>query len=367
MTVRNIMIGIVVLLVLGSLFWFSGGASTLMPQPTPTPVIDMSEFENQVTASGTLLPVRRAALSFKTGGQVVQVAAKVGDQVKKGDPLVRLDAAELEAAVAIAQANLKQLQAGATREEIAAAQAAVDNAQAQLAKARAGATPEDVAIAKATLDRALSALKDAQSAYDKVKDDPAVGMYPQSAAYEAAIQQYRIAEASYTKTTKGASPEDIRIAETNVAAANAALVRVQAGVRPEEIVVAQARLDQAKLALAAATLVAPFEGTIAAVGIREGEVVMPGIPIITLGDLSELRLETDDLSETSIAKVQLGQRVDVSFEALPGKTFGGKVTAIAPISSQKQGGTNYAVTIVFDKLDPVLRWGMTGHIETNVR
>ena len=93
----------------------------------------------------------------------------------------------------------------------------------------------------------------------------------------------------------------------------------------------------------------------------------PGVTVITLGDVSGLRLETDDLSESSIARVTVGQLVRVTFEALPGKTFQGKVTQIAPISTPKQGGTNYTVTVEFEKLDPALRWGMTGHIEINTK
>lgn len=363
----SVAIGFALLLVLATGFWAAGGVATFGPQPTPTPIADMTDFENLITASGTLLPSQRANLAFRAGGQVVQVAAKAGDQVKKGDTLARLDASEAEAAIAVAVAALNQLKAGATKDEIAVAQAALDTAQAQLAQVRAGPTVEDLAIAKATLDRALSGLKDAQAAYDKIKDDPAVGMFPQSQAYEAAIQQYRIAEAGYQKIVKGASAADIRIAEASVAAAQAALRRVQAAARPEDIAAAQARVDQAKVALSALTIAAPFDGTIATVNIREGEVVMPGVPVALLGDVRNLRLETDDLSETNVARVQLGQLVSVSFEALPGKIFQGKVTDISPIAAQKQGGTNYTVTIEFDKLDPALRWGMTGHIEINAK
>ncbi len=367
MTVRNIVIGLVVFLVLAAGFLALGGGSILAPQPTPTPAAAFNEMDDLVTASGTLAPLKRANLGMKTSGQVIQLPVKAGDNVKKGDTLVRLDSVELEAAVAIAQASLSQAKNGATKEELAAAQANVETAQAQLAKARAGATVEDLAIAKANLERAQSALKDAQSGYDKIKDDPAAGMYPQSQAYEAASQQYKVAEASYIKVLKGATPEDIRIAESAVAAAQAALVRVQAGSRPEETAAAQARLDQVKAALSSAVLLAPFDGMVAAVNVREGETVVAGNPVIALGDMSNLRLETDDLSETYIARVKTGQSVNVTFEAMPGRVFAGKVVDIAPISTAKQGGTNYAVTIEFAKLDPALRWGMTGHIEINTR
>jgi HlyD family secretion protein len=89
--------------------------------------------------------------------------------------------------------------------------------------------------------------------------------------------------------------------------------------------------------------------------------------VITLGDLANLRLETDDLSETSVGKVKIGQIVTVAFESLPTREFNGKVTRIAPMASQKQGGTNYTVTVEVAGLDPSLRWGMTGHIEIDTR
>lgn len=366
MNKRNMIIGIVVLVVLAGGYLALGGGG-FGAKPTPTPVAALSELDNLVTASGTLLPAKRASLSFRILGQAIQVAVKAGDTVKRGDLLVRLEAADLEAAVAMAQANLAQLKAGATKEEIAAAQANLDMARTQLAKLRAGPSVEDIAIAEATLERAASALKDAQAAYDKVRDDPAVGMYPQSRALEAATQEYKIARARYNQVMKGASTEDIRIAETAIAAAQANLGRVKAGARQEEIAAAQARLDQAKAALAAATLIAPFDGTVAAVNIKEGETVTPGVPVITIGALSNLRLETDDLSETNIARVKVGQVASVTFEALPGKIFKGTVTQTAPIASQKQGGTNYTVTVEIENLDPALRWGMTGHIEINTK
>ncbi len=364
---RNIIIGIVVVVVLLVSFVGLNSAGVIGTKPTPTPIAARADFENLVTASGTLVPVQRANLAFKVPGQVLRVSVKPGDVVKRGDELLRLDAAETQAAVAMAQAQLAQLKAGATKEDIAVAQANLDSARAQLDKVRAAATAEEIAIAKAGLDRAAAALRDAQSAYDKVKDDPAVGMFPQSAALQLASQEYRVAQARYAQVAKGAGAEDIRIAESAVGVAQANLDRVKAGARPEEIAAAQARLDQAQAGLDAATLAAPFAGTVAAVNLKEGEMVSPGVSVVTLGDLSHLRLETDDLSETNIARVKLGQIVSITYEALPGATFTGKVTYIAPIASQKQGGTNYAVYVECDRLDPALRWGMTGHIEINVK
>lgn len=369
MNLRNIIIGIVVLIVLGIGFFAMGGGDALAPKPTPTLNLALLELENIVTASGTLVPVKRANVAFQGAlpVRVSQVGVKPGDVVKRGEELIKLDAAEEEAAVNAARATLAQLKAGATKEEIAVAQANLDAAKAQLAKVRASATPEDIAIAKAALERAAAILRDAQSQYDRIKDDPQRGMYPQSQALHLATQDYLVAEARYRQVVKGATPEDIRVAEASVAIAQASLDRVKATVRPEEIIAAQAKLDQATSALALMTLAAPFGGTIASVNVKEGETITPGVPVITLGDLSSLRLETDDLSETNIARIKLGQVVSVTFDALPGKTFKGKVTHIAPMASAKQGGTNYTIYVEFDNLDPALRWGMTGHIEINTK
>ncbi len=370
MNTRSIIIGIVMVALLGIAFLTLGGDSAMLaPQPTPTPHLALLELENIVNASGTLVPVQRANIAYHgvSPARVLRVAVTPGDIVQAGAVLIQLDAAEEEAAVKVARATLAQLRAGATPEEIAVAQANLDAAKAQLARVRAGATPEELAIALANLERAAAVLRDAQSQYDHIKDDPQRGMYPQSQALHLATQEYRIAEARYQQLLKGATPEEIRIAEANVAIAQAHLERVRVGARAEEIAIAQARLEQASSLLALKTITAPFTGTVAAVHVKTGETVTPGMPIVVIGDVSRMRLETDDLSEAYIARVCSGQIAMVTFDALPGKSFQGRVTYIAPMASAKQGGTNYTVYIEFDSLDPALRWGMTGHIEINTK
>jgi HlyD family secretion protein len=312
-------------------------------------------------------------------GLASAVTVKAGDLVKEGDVLARLDSMELEAAVAqaraglaAAQAAVAELKAGASKEDVAVAQAAVDSAKAQLARVKAGPTAEELAIARANLTRAESDLREAQAAYDGVRGMDIIGMLPESRALHLATQEYAVARANYDLVARGARAEDVRIAETAVAAAQAGLDRAKAAARPEAVAAAQARADQAQAAvqqsqatLAGATLTAPFAGTVAEVNLNPGEAVAPGQAVIILGDVAKLQLETNDLSETSVARVKVGQPVAVTFEALPGKPFKGTVVRIAPISSQRQGGTNYTVVVQMEGLDPALRWGMTGNIEIN--
>ena len=84
------------------------------------------------------------------------------------------------------------------------------------------------------------------------------------------------------------------------------------------------------------------------------------------GDLSQLQIETTDLGEADVARVREGQSVQVTFDALPGKTFAGTVKRIAPMSTPGQSGVNYAVLVTLNEADPALRWGMTAFVDIQV-
>jgi len=131
---------------------------------------------------------------------------------------------------------------------------------------------------------------------------------------------------------------------------------------------AEGRLDQAKASLvaaqtklAAASLAAPFDGTIAAMDVVAGETVSPGLAIVTLADLGNFRVETTDLSERDLHAVQIGQSATVFVDAL-NQQLGGKVIAIAPISNTVGGDVVYKVTVQLDSQPAGLRWGMSAEV-----
>ena len=84
-----------------------------------------------------------------------------------------------------------------------------------------------------------------------------------------------------------------------------------------------------------------------------------------LGDTSALRVETTDLRETDVTRLKIGMPAEVTFDALPGRMFPGKIARIAPMSSTEKGSTNFTVIIDVAALDPGLRWGMTAFV--NIR
>lgn len=111
-----------------------------------------------VEATGKVKSADDLALKFELSGTIGEVRVKEGDQVKSGDVLIRLRAADLDAAVAQASANLNQKLAGATKEDISYYQSAVDLAKASLDQAKADATYL-VASAELAVDTAKNNLK----------------------------------------------------------------------------------------------------------------------------------------------------------------------------------------------------------------
>jgi RND family efflux transporter MFP subunit len=126
---------------------------------------------------------------------------------------------------------------------------------------------------------------------------------------------------------------------------------------------AQALLDSAHATLAAqSNLVAPFDGTVVSVEISPAETVVPGRVVIIMGDFSRLQVETKDLSERDIPRVQIGQTASVFIEAL-NQEFSGKVSNISRISSTVGGDVVFKVTVDLDEQPEGLLWGMSADVQ----
>jgi RND family efflux transporter MFP subunit len=165
----------------------------------------------------------------------------------------------------------------------------------------------------------------------------------------------------------------VELAKEQEDAARAQLAQVKTGASPEEIAAAEAALRQAEVSLQKAEIAlertevrAPLAGTVGMVDVREQKVVAPGQPLVVIGDLSTLRVETTDLDEIDVARVEVGQRVDVTFDALPDQVFSGRVRRTAPMAEGDGGGVNYTTVVELEMLDPQIRWGMTAFVDIEV-
>jgi HlyD family secretion protein len=383
---KSIVAGLVVLSVLLS---GCGGSA----EETPTPEVEM-EFVPVVSVTGEVVPAMWATVSAQTGGTVLEVLVEPGDEVAAGAALARLDPTEAqlamqqaEASLQGAQAQLALAEAGPRPGEVAAAEAQIEAAQAALAQAAAqrdqltaGVTEAEIAAAEAEVVAAELARKAAEDQYDQIQGK-IHGWVEQEAILQlrAAEEALEAAQARLAQVQDGAGAQ-IRAAQAAVQAAEAQqdiaqaqLDLLQAGATAEEVAVAQAAVAQAAAALETARVAidrsevrAPFAGTVGAVLVRTGELVAPGQPLVTLGDLSTLWVETTDLDEIDVARVAVGQQAALTFDALPERVFTGRVTRISPMAEPGAGGVNYTVIVELEDLDPAIRWGMTAFVDIEV-
>jgi len=387
--------------------------------PTPAPEL------RAVVAEGVVVPQRYATLSLAASGIVAEILAQEGSAVEAGQPILRLQDAHQRAAVAGAQAALASaeaqqanLEAGARTQEIAAAEASLEGARAGLARLQEGARAKDIAAAEAALEAAQAtlarlyegpdeqlriaaeadlanaeaALRQAQAAYDRVAGRGDVAMLPESLqlqqatnAYEAAKARYdalfdepeaaavagaraqvKDAQATLERLHRPATASEIAEAEAMVRQVEAEVELLKAGARSQDLDAAAATVDQARAALQQAEasladteLRAPFAGTLALLYVKVGELAAAGAPVAALADLSSWQIETDDLTELDIVGVEEGDEVSLTFDAVPGLELPGRVLRVKPLGEEKLGDVTYTIVIIPQEQDPRLKWRMT--------
>ena len=413
MSRARVFIGVFAVVVMAGLGYF-GYLNYLAPvSPTPTSVAAVSSSSESpavVTAEGKIIPARDAALAFRVSGRVVEIPVEEGDSVQAGQVLIRLEDADLKAAVAqaeaavaqaqagvaLAQARLEDILAGPRPEELAAAEAQVKAASSAVGQAAAqrdeiakGATEDKIAAAQAQLVQAQAQQKEAQNALDQIVDNQFHGWVREQAQLKvnAANEAVAAAQAALDQILAGASAETLRAYNSAVGvaagqrrAAEAQLDLLKAGATQAQIDAARAQVDQAQAALQAAqaaldaaraqlaqtTLAAPFAGTLVSLDVEVGEVVVPGAPALILADLARWRMKTTDLAETDVVLVKPGQPGVVTLDAFANVGFDGVVAEISNLSETSRGNTTYAVTLDLAPTDAPLRWGMTAFVDIAV-
>jgi HlyD family secretion protein len=319
MRIRRLVISLIViaLLVAGGYFayqQFLAPPTETADSATASDTVVVDTGVDLVSAEGQIVPVRHAALTFQTGGEVVEILVTEGQTVRAGDPLLRLDATDLEIALRQAEAGLAQAQANLTAANagLLAAQAGADSAQvsvdtaqvgisaaeAQLALVQADPLPEEIAAAEsgvrasasgidqaaanrdATLEipdsqvrsaeaqvaAAFAEQRNIQETYDKLIR-AGVGGTPEEQtrfALNAAVANLNAAQAALDELNEGATDAQRRAANAAVAvaiaqrdSAQAQLELVQAGVKAEQITVAEVGVAQAQAAVAQAQAAVP--------------------------------------------------------------------------------------------------------------
>jgi HlyD family secretion protein len=337
-----------------------------------------------ISPTGEVYAPRQAELSFDVNKiELAELNVAAGQQVKAGDVLARIDPTTLEWAVTQAEANLtvaqselEKVQNPYTDLDLAGAQRAVTQAQVNLENAQ-----KNLLLVQTDSDNA-----------QRIRDlEYEVNWYETN--YGESLQKYEqghitkerldldfnnlvtakenLERALLSREIDLANAQDqVAQAEYNLQKAQASLAEILAGPDPKEIEVAQAKvtsaqaaLEDAQAALEAATLVAPFDGTVMSVGAEVGDLVSSTTIVVTLADLSNLRVRAF-VDETDISQVEVGQEVEITFDAFPGQKFQGQVLEVPLQGTLSQNVLTYEVPVSLEGPEDVsLKTGMTANLK----
>jgi len=238
----------------------------------------------------------QVGIAARVDGRVAQLPVARGQTVAARAVLLRVDNPELAARYAEALAAKKV-------------------AEAELARIHAGTRAETIAVRKAEVDRTASEAALAQQTYDRVHRLSA-DQYASQKRLDEATDALRVSQRSldqarlaYAEAVAGFTPEEVRLAEAKVAQADAAAQTLRA------------LLDQLVVS-------APIAAQIYQIDIEAGEVVTPGVPLMSLVDLDDVWLRFD-LREDLVKDLKLGDRIEVRVPALGDRRVVAEVRLIA--------------------------------------
>ncbi|MGH9502656.1 MAG: efflux RND transporter periplasmic adaptor subunit [Terriglobales bacterium] len=295
--------------------------------PVRAATVERGMIRSVISTNGKVEPLQSFEAHAPTGTTVKKLLVKEGDRVKKGQLLAQLDDADAKsqasralAQVRAAQAEVSAQQSGGNREEVL-------TLDAQLVKTR---NEHD------TAQRNLEALKRLQQ---------------QGAA----------------------SPGEVKQAEDQLAGADADLKLVeqkQSGRYSQpEIARVEAQKAEAQSAYSAAENIlgqlnirAPFDGIVYSLPVHEGAYVNPGDLVLQEADLSKVLVRAY-VDEPDIGRLARGQRIDLTWDAIPGRTWRGSVSSIPStvklLGTRNVGETTCIVDNKDFKLLPNINVGVT--------
>lgn len=356
----------------------SAASSTNNPPSTNLPPVISN---TGVVVEGMVVPSQFAKISFTKSGVVAEVLVKEGASAQTGDVIARLENSEaLQAEVAKAEDAVLQAQQALDDltenvalnranglKSVADAYDALRSADHQLYYFTVPSNQRDLDMfAAAELMR--QRLEKARKDWDPYKYEEQEWTWQWKNSPRGDIKQaLDDAEGDFrTAMLRIIYAADKEKAEETLAKAKKDYDILQKGPDPDEVAAAESKLkdaqtslDAAKAALQDLELKAPFSGTIAKLDLKVGESVTLGQSVVTIADFSKWIVETDDLTEIEVVKIQPEQAATIVPDALPDANIAGTVESINDVYEEKRGDITYTVKIALTDTPPQLRWGMT--------
>jgi HlyD family secretion protein len=269
--------------------------------PIRAVTVERSSIRSVVSTNGKIEPAQNFEAHAPVNTTVRKLYVREGDRVKKGQLLLQLDDAEARSQAARAQAELKGAQANVQAVHQGGSQEEVITLQAQITKARSARDTAERnvdAFKRLQEEGAASAgeVRDAQNALQRSQADYDLLMQKQKDRYSKPEVEHVTAQDSE----------------------------------------AQAAYDAAQDILHKSNIVAPFDGVVYALPVKQGAYVQAGDLLLQEADLSKVLVRAY-VDEPDIGRLVPGQKTEVTWDALPGRIWSGAVTNLP--STVKLHGT----------------------------
>jgi HlyD family secretion protein len=269
--------------------------------------VQRGPIRSQISTNGKVEPVQNFESHAPIATTVKRLLVKEGDHVHRGQLLLELDNDDIRAQAARAQAQIKA-------------------AQANLAATKNSGTQEEVLTLQAQLTKSRSARDAAQRNLDALKR-----LQQQGAASAGEVRQAEVtlqnAQADLNlleqKQRERYSPPEVASTEA-------------------QAVQAQAAYESAEDALSKSSVRAPFDGIVYSLPVKLGAFVQAGDMLLQVADLSHVLVRAF-VDEPDVGRLQIAQKVEVTWDAVPGRVWTGTVNSV-PSTVKRSGNRNVGET-----------------------
>ncbi len=270
--------------------------------PIRTAVVERRDLSSMVSTNGIVTPAQDFEAYATTPGLVEDIYVDLGEHVKKGQELLRMDDSEARKALAAAEANLKS------------SEAALQNMQQGGSQDERLSAKNDLATAESQLQQDTASL----TAMQKLQTQGA------ASANEVALAQHRV------------NDDNTRIAQLRARGTQRYGI-TDMSVQQAQLTEAKAAVTAARTNLANVDIRAPFAGTVYAISVAQYDYVQPAKALLDMADLTQLQIHAY-FDEPDVGKLAAGQPVKIVWEAKPNRVWHGHIVQ-APTTIIQYGST----------------------------
>ncbi len=348
---KKVIIGISAIVILGLIVVFSVFANRKEePEVEVYKVESRPELRSTVTASGEIRPIQFVNQTSEVQGKIEEIYVKEGQEVTKGQPLVRLDPTQLqtnqEAQFASVQASISDVQNA--RNQVASAEQGLAVQEAAIVQAR-----QRVIASQTNVDREQVSLDKANRELKRTTELLEAGVNSR-AEYDLALDEKKQAEVALrnAKANLDAEKQNVNQAIATLNQRKVAVTEARQSVKSSE-----ARATQQQALLRGQTnqrdkslVLSQINGVVAEIPSKVGTFAVAGLSttaLMTIADMSTVNVEVK-VDETEIDKVSVGQTAKIKVDAFNDKEIIGKVTLKTPLAvgkSATSGGLSTQINV----------------------